>query len=102
VVVSNKTLKSEICKIVEKEEKINYAKRMGERLLQEIAVLRTTWSKPYITSAPYLILVFKEVYGVTDDGKRKVHYYYETSVGMSCGLLVAAIQVDVLHNLYVP
>jgi hypothetical protein len=93
VVVSDKTLKSEICRIVEEEEQTNYARRMGEKWLKDITVLRTTWSKPYIRSAPYIILIFKQVYGLKDDGEKKVHYYNEMSVCISCGLLLAAIQV---------
>ena len=71
---------------------------MGEKWVKDIAVLRTTWSKPYIDAAPYLILIFKQVYGITPDGKKKMHYYNEMSVCISCGLLLAAIQVGLLFS----
>ncbi|KAK3700082.1 hypothetical protein QZH41_015040, partial [Actinostola sp. cb2023] len=92
VVVSTQDLKAEVRTIVEQEEQINYAKRMGEKWIKDLGFVKTTWSKPYITAAPYLILVFKKVYGLTADGEKKVHYYNEMSVCISCGLLLAAIQ----------
>lgn len=92
VVVKDKSLKSEIRTIVEEEEYLNYAKRMGEQWKKDLEYLKTTWSKPYLNSAPYLILVFKQVYGLQEDGSKKTHYYNEMSVCISVGLLLAAVQ----------
>ena len=94
VVVKDKSLKAEIRTIVEEEEYLNYAKRMGQKLVKDVEVLKTTWAKPYLNSAPYLILVFKQVYGIREDGSKKTHYYNEMSVCISVGLLLAAIQVN--------
>lgn len=52
--------------------------------------------KEYLDTAPYLILVFKQTYGIMPDGKKKTHYYNEISVSISCGLLLAALQVWVI------
>lgn len=93
VVVKDKALKAAIHEIVEEEEKLNYAKRMGEKWLKDLEFVKTTWSKPYLNSAPYLILIFKQVYGFREDGSKKTHYYHEMSVCISVGLLLAAIQV---------
>jgi len=92
VVVKDKALKATIREIVEEEEKLNYAKRMGEKWLKDLEFVKTTWSKPYLNSAPYLILIFKQVYGFREDGSKKAHYYHEMSVCISVGLLLAAIQ----------
>lgn len=43
--------------------------------------------------APYLILVFKQTYGILPSSKKKTHYYNEISVSISCGILLAALQV---------
>ena len=95
VVVKDKEIKAKIQEIVEEEEKLNYAKRMGEKWVDDLEFVKTTWSKPYLNSAPYLILIFKQVYGFRDDGSKKTHYYNEMSVCISVGLLLAAIQVRV-------
>lgn len=54
---------------------------------------RTNWIKEYLDTAPYLILIFKQVYGMLPDGKKKTHYYNEISVSIACGILLAALQV---------
>ena len=58
----------------------------------DLKFARTDWVKPYLTTAPYLILQFKQTYGLTEDGRRRVHYYHEISCSISAGLLLAAIQ----------
>lgn len=54
---------------------------------------RTNWIKEYLDVAPYLILIFKQTYGILPNGKKKTHYYNEISVSISCGILLAALQV---------
>lgn len=93
VVVKDKSLKKQIRSIVEEEEYLNYTKRMGDKWVKDLEFTKTTWAKPYLDSAPYLILVFKQVYGIQEDGSKKTHYYNEMSVCISVGLLLAAIQV---------
>ena len=97
MVVKDKTLKAEIRAIVEEEEYLNYAKRMGEQWVQDLEFANTTWAKPYLNSAPYLVLVFKQVYGFREDGSKKTHYCNEMSVCISVGLLLAAIQVCLVN-----
>ncbi|KAJ8678905.1 hypothetical protein QAD02_014692 [Eretmocerus hayati] len=92
VVVSNPDLKSDIRRIVEHEEELNYAKRMGKRWTTDLRPLGTNWHKEYLTQAPYLIFVFKQDYGILPNGKRKMHYYKEMSVAIACGILITAIQ----------
>ena len=36
--------------------------------------MRTDWNKPYLTTAPWLILVFKQVHGWTENGAKKVQH----------------------------
>lgn len=45
-------------------------------------------------TAPYLILIFKQIYGKLPNGKKKTHYYNEISVSIACGILLAALQVS--------
>jgi iodotyrosine deiodinase len=57
--------------------------------------LRTDWVKEYLTDAPYLILVFKQLYSFKEDGTKRMHYYSEMSVSLASGILLAAIHVRV-------
>ena len=58
----------------------------------DLKFVKTDWNKPYLSTAPVLILVFKQTHGLTEDGRKKVHYYNEISTCIATGLLLAAIQ----------
>lgn len=92
VVVSDPQTKHQIRLIVEEEEEINYKQRMGDKWVDDLARLKTNWIKEYLDVAPYLILIFKQTYGILPNGKKKTHYYNEISVCISCGILLAALQ----------
>ncbi|XP_053148350.1 iodotyrosine deiodinase 1 [Hemicordylus capensis] len=92
VVVQDTEIKHKIREIIEEEEEINYKKRMGDRWVNDLKRLRTNWIKEYLDTAPYLILIFKQVHGMHPDGKKKTHYYNEISVSIACGILLAALQ----------
>lgn len=91
VVVSDPKLKENIRAIVEAEEEINYTKRMAGQWTADLKFVRTEWTKPYLTEAPYLVLLFKQVYGIMPKGRKKNHYYNEISCSISCGLFLAAV-----------
>jgi nitroreductase len=59
--------------------------------LSALAPLGTDEHKPYLEDAPWLIAVFAQRYGLLPDGERRTHYYVNESVGIACGLLVAAL-----------
>ncbi|XP_077262647.1 iodotyrosine deiodinase isoform X1 [Temnothorax americanus] len=92
VAISNPTTKLKIRNIVEQEEEINYKKRMGIKWTTDLSPLRTNWIKEYLTTVPYLILVFKQTYSTLPNGQKKIHYYHEMSVSIACGILITAIQ----------
>ncbi|XP_074844807.1 iodotyrosine deiodinase 1 [Carettochelys insculpta] len=91
-VVEDPEVKHKIREIIEEEEEINYKKRMGDRWVNDLKRLRTNWIKEYLDTAPYLILIFKQVYGMLPNGQKKTHYYNEISVSIACGILLAALQ----------
>ena len=95
VVVQDKALKAEIREMVEEEELLNYTKRMGEKWVRDLEQLKTNWIKPYLEQAPYLIVIFKQTYGVDENGEKKTHYYNEMSVCIATGILLTAIEVSV-------
>lgn len=67
---------------------------MGKKWTTDLQPLRTNWVKEYLTEAPYLILIFKQLWGLNPNGTRRVHYYNEMSVCISAGILLSAIQVS--------
>lgn len=89
-VVSDTTIKSEIRKAAEEEEYTNYHGRMSDEWLQDLASIGTDEHKPFLEIAPYLIVVFKKSYDLVNGEKRKC-YYVNESVGLACGMLLAAI-----------
>lgn len=90
-VVSNPVTKKEIRIAAEKEEYESYTQRMSDEWLRDIEPLQTDWQKPFLEIAPYLIVVFKQVYELKPDGTKGNHYYVNESVGIACGFLLAAI-----------
>ncbi|XP_062911205.1 iodotyrosine deiodinase [Mobula hypostoma] len=91
IVIQDQEMKHQIRKIIEEEEEINYRKRMGKNWVADVQKLSTNWIKEYLDTAPYLILIFKQTYGILPTGRR-THYYNEISVSISCGILLAALQ----------
>lgn len=88
--ISDSTLKSEIRKAAEKEERENYQGRMGDEWLKDLAPLGTDEHKEFLETAPWLIAVFKKSYDFENGAKRK-NYYVQESVGIACGFLLLAI-----------
>lgn len=87
-------LRARIREAAEAEERESYEHRMSQEWLEALRPLGTDWHKPHLTDAPWLIVVFEQVYGLGDDGERsrKVkHYYVRESVGISVGILLAAL-----------
>jgi iodotyrosine deiodinase len=90
-VVSNPDIKKQIRVEAEKEEHESYHNRMSEEWLQDLKPFQTDWHKPFLETAPYLIVVFKKAYDLQDDGTKRNNYYVNESVGLACGFLLAAI-----------
>lgn len=90
-VVRDQALKQEIRFAAEKEEEESYNGRMSSEWLEDIKPLQTDWQKSFLETAPYLIVVFKKVYDILQDGSRRNNYYVSESVGIACGFLLAAI-----------
>ncbi|MBY0436024.1 MAG: nitroreductase family protein [Cyclobacteriaceae bacterium] len=90
-VVSDPAIKKEIRLAAEKEEHESYHGRMSDEWLQDLMPLQTDWEKPFLETAPYLIVVFKKAYNVLPDGTKRNNYYVSESVGLACGMLLTAI-----------
>lgn len=92
VAVSNPEVKQRIRLVAEEVERQAYEERMPEEWLDALRPLGTGWRKPYLEAAPWLVAVFAESYGRTENGSKVKHYYVQESVGIACGLFIAAIQ----------
>ena len=90
-VVSNPSIKTKIRQAAEQEEKESYEKRMSDRWLEDLAPLGTDMNKPFLEKAPWLIIVFKKAYEIDNEGAKRNNYYVNESVGIACGMLIAAI-----------
>jgi nitroreductase len=90
-VISNATLKSEIRKLAEKEEFENYHGRMSDSWKEDLEHLGTDHIKEFLEVAPYLIVVFKKVYDLDEEGEKLQNYYVNESVGIAVGFLITAI-----------
>ena len=89
-VVKNPEIKKQIRIAAEKEEKESYENRMSEEWLKDLAPLGTDFNKPFLETAPYLIVVFKRMYEF-ENNKKHQNYYVTESCGIACGFLLTAI-----------
>ena len=94
VVVGDAATKRAIREAAEAEERVNYeGGRLPPDWRQALAPLGTSWEKPYLEIAPWLVVVFEERYRLEPDGSTRKNYYVKESVGIACGMFVVA-----LHN----
>ncbi len=91
VLIDDPDLKKAIREGAEEEERENYDNRFPPEWLQALAPLGTTGDKPFLEDAPYLVVVFKESYGVDEESDKITNYYVNESVGIACGMFIAAL-----------
>ena len=89
--ISDPAMKARIREGAEEEERTFYAGGAGDEWLAALEPIGTGVSKPHLTDAPWLIVVFAQRYGLTEDGARYKNYYVPESVGIATGFLIAAI-----------
>jgi nitroreductase len=91
VVVSDPRVKHEIRIAAEQEEMEFYNRRAPQEWLDALTVIGTDEHKPFLETAPYLIVVFGQNHSYLPDGRRVKNYYVNESVGIATGFLIAAI-----------
>lgn len=102
VVVKDQEIKRKIRHAAEAEERASYQHRMPADWLEVLAPLGTDWHKEFLETAPYLIVVFRIDFGLTQtaEGEMKTkHYYVQESVGIATGFLLAALHMAGLATL---
>jgi len=91
VVVTDPMVKHEIRVAAEQEENEFYHRRAPQEWLDALSVIGTDEHKPFLETAPYLIVVFGKNHSFLPDGRRVRNYYLNESVGIATGFLIAAI-----------
>lgn len=91
VAISDPEMKAQIRAAAEEEERDFYAGGGGDEWLKALEPIGTGPEKPHLTTAPWLIVIFAQRYGVTKEGERYKNYYVPESVGIATGFLIAAL-----------
>lgn len=99
VAISSRDVKQKIREAAEAEEREFYDHRAPEAWLEALQPLGTDWRKPFLEIAPWLIVVFREDYGLMTSGDKEKNYYVMESVGIACGFLLAALHAAGLATL---
>jgi nitroreductase len=99
VVVSDPSVKHEIRVAAEKEEQEFYLHKAPQEWLDALAPLGTNEHKPFLETAPYLIVIFAKSYDVLPDGRKVKNYYTQESVGIATGFLIHAVHHSGLVSL---
>jgi nitroreductase len=100
VVVGDPEMRRAIRIAAEHEERINYeGGRIGDEWRSHLAPLGTGSVKSFLDVAPWIVVVFEQRYGFDTNGRRAHNYYVKESVGIACGLFVAALHTMGLSTL---
>ena len=95
-VVHSAEKKRAIREAAEAEERRFYGEegdkpKASEEWLDALADLGTDANKPFLETAPYLIVVFAQRKGGIEEDGETQNYYVNESVGIACGMLIACL-----------
>lgn len=90
-VISDPEIKRQIREAAEAEEREFYQHRAPPEWLEALAPLGTDEHKPFLETAPYLIVIFAKSYDQLSDGRAVKNYYVSESVGIATGFLIRAL-----------
>jgi len=93
--ITDPEMKRKIRVAAEAEETEFYERRAPDQWLEDLAPFATNASKPYLETAPALIVLLAQSQG--EDGEK--HYYVKESVGIAAGVLIAALHLSGLATL---
>lgn len=91
VAVSDPELKRKMREAAELEEHDFYHGRAPEEWVEALAPLGTDEHKPHLTDAPWVVVLFRQAYGVKPDGSKRTYYYTQESCGIAAGFFIAAV-----------
>jgi nitroreductase len=91
VAVSDPTLKTRMREAAEAEEREFYAHRITPEWRAALEPLGTDDVKRHLTDAPWVIVLFRQSYGLEADGSKRTFYYTQESCGIAAGFFIAAV-----------
>lgn len=91
VAVSDPLVKQQIRKGAEAEEHEFYTRRATDEWLEVLTPLGTDEKKPFLETAPYLIVIFGLSHSYLPTGRKIKNYYVSESVGIATGMLITAL-----------
>lgn len=89
VAIDDPAIKREIRIAAEAEEKESYDHRMPQEWLDALEPIGTTWEKPFLEIAPWLVVLFRIDWEETN-GRRLKNYYPAESAGLAAGFFLLA------------
>ncbi|WP_306094540.1 nitroreductase family protein [Qipengyuania flava] len=91
VAVASPETKRAIREAAEEEERNFYSGKASHEWLEALGPLGTDADKPFLETAPWLIVVFAQRKGgIAEDGETQ-NYYVSESVGIACGMLITTL-----------
>ncbi|MEO7521191.1 MAG: nitroreductase family protein [Gemmatimonas sp.] len=91
VAIENAELKTRIREAAEREEYDFYHGKATQEWTDALVPLGTDEHKAHITDAPWLVVLFRQAYGINADGSKRTFYYTQESCGIAAGFFVAAV-----------
>jgi nitroreductase len=103
LIVTDPVVKRQIREAAEDVECEFYNTYAPQEWLEALAPLGTDEHKPFLETAPYLIVIFAQRYGLLPNERKIKHYYIPESVGIATGILITAIhQAGLVSLTYTP
>lgn len=103
LVVTDPVVKRQIREAAEDVEREFYNTYAPQEWLEALAPLGTDEHKPFLETAPYLIVISAQRYGLLPNERKIKHYYVPESVGIATGILITAIhQAGLVSLTYTP
>lgn len=93
VAVSNPDLQRRIREAAEREEREFYNGKAPVEWIEALSPLGTDEHKTHLTDAPWVVILFRQAYGMRADGSRRTHYYTQESCGIAAGFFIAAVHI---------
>ncbi|WP_326565207.1 nitroreductase family protein [Amycolatopsis rhabdoformis] len=91
VATQDVVVKHQIRFAAEQEERKFYREREIPEWRAALAHLETDEHKEFLEVAPWLVVVFAQKHRLRENGQQQKTYYASESVGIACGLFIAAL-----------
>lgn len=92
VVTGDPQIKRQIRVAAEEEERINYeGGRLPAHWREALEPLGTDWHKPFLETVPWIVVLFEQRYGLTEEGEKVHHFYVKESCGIAAGMFITAL-----------